>query len=294
MRFKQFLAEEYTYSLDQAVEAIVARCPEFLNKSAGIPLLRGMKQSDTAMFFEHPANRPPRDSEAWFNWMFNAMCELAFDVKDIRRNAMFATGNYEQAEEYGRVCFIFPAGNFEFIASDIINDSLNTGAISNRIVDQFKKDGLPVNSSLLHDVFKFLREEYPSPHDWIVSGDDAETRDAFLRAIKINNDDEIDAPFDASIEGHDVHEMLMRALSDSGMNLYDSTNLHRAIKDGNEIIFYKSKGYFAVPLDLVLKEMIDGGERGIGSLTNYSKAYNFLMDRIHGSSRGHKENQADS
>ena len=158
MRFKTFLIESSTYSLEQAMEHIRRECTAFLRASQGKPLMRGIakeriKGSDIVridqskvLFTDHPSNRPPRDSDDGFNFMFNAMMDVAFQEENIRRHSVFVTGSRSVAQMYGNVNFVFPAGTIKYLWSKQIDDSYESDHEIEEIMYSYLHDTEAVKS----------------------------------------------------------------------------------------------------------------------------------------------------
>lgn len=252
MRFKEFLFERQITSLESVVQQIRSNCKPFLKH--GRMLYRGyspyMVKAEggvdkfdpmTAFYSPHPVNRKPRDSAnaATFNFMFNAGAELAFDVQDIRTRSVFVTNSIPLAKVFGEVTFFFPAGDFSFITSKMIRDSFEDANVIRTDI------GLAIGMGPMkvREGFEILAEKYKNkPHEWIIDAEKAlkPTMDAF------NEDDE------------QFYFHLKDALKGTYDKFYDDTpNLghYTFPKNGGELLFYETHGYYSVPAKMVMAEM---------------------------------------
>jgi len=90
-------------------------------------VFRGLHHTTNGLFkipcpvMRQPRDTPPEAHEAADNWFFQN-----FGIS-YRSNALFGTGSFNQAKEYGYVSAMFPIGDFNFCYSPIIDDL--TGAL---------------------------------------------------------------------------------------------------------------------------------------------------------------------
>ena len=249
MRFKQFITEATVKqptkqpNFEKMMNLISVRCKPFLNAAKGHLLYRGMMKErwvkgelqhlDLSKLkqFEHPTGRKPRNSETPFNFMFNAGCEMAFGVENIREQSIFGSGNYFQAMVYGEVLLVFPIGKIKYISSRKIVDSIETRKF---LIDLTNRLEQPAKSGLM-DAFGALAIKM-TPHEWVLNP----------RQESGSND----AEFNYRL----AHEL--RKIYDE---YYDTSGLDKMLAKKNEILFYESDGYFALPISVVLTEMKNKG-----------------------------------
>jgi hypothetical protein len=76
---------------------------------------------DVIMIKKVRDNRRPKDMNPELSTMFDEMFYKKFGFH-ARSNAIFCTGNYNDAIRYGNVYMIFPVGKYKFIYSNMIRD----------------------------------------------------------------------------------------------------------------------------------------------------------------------------
>ena len=245
MRFKTYLSLNEALlglTFKQTISDIKRNCRPFLSAADNQLLFRGMSKIevhsttsdeidlDKGQFFEHPEARSARDSSKSFNFMFNAGCEMAFGIENIRKQSIFGGGNAYQAMLYGSLCLMFPAGNISFLGSNEISDSMESeGEIYRAIANSGLDD---ISKILLIRYFSKL-SNYTNPHDWVTGDFQA-------------HEDIISAEF---------NDTLKFALAKAFKTLYRSSGLKDLIASKNEILIYESDGYYTIPVSMVLSEM---------------------------------------
>jgi hypothetical protein len=311
MRFKQFLDENYEFDHLAVLDRIKNDCGPFIRASKGRPLLRGIPSTNNikgadgkiekkikidttkARWNAHPSNRQPKDS--WtvlgFNFMFNSMIDAAFQEENVRLRGLFATGKDEIAERYGEMHFCFPAGEIAYLWSSKIEDSFQdeffiTSNISSIIESAVSKAGdndhyfTPhIISSIFNNLSLITKNK---SHEWVYDLDGTSTEDLMSAIRKVLTAEMYEKHIANS---HiDFYHLFIDALEKTAKFLYkDTEELPRAISSGNEILFYKSAGYYSVPVDVIYEEMVKRKEP-IPSRYHVEEIYNFLLDEIlHGS-----------
>ena len=289
MRFKNFLLNEQSkLTFEEAVAQIAVNCKQFLHESRGDPLYRGMGGSSGAniTLSPHPIDRPPVDSSAEFNFMFNAMIDAAFNLRDVRRRSYFATGNSTLAMQFGRVCFIFPKGPFEFLWAYELKDSFDN---DRKIYEQLIRELDKLHSDNDNNIEYWAKEESlenlfvkltgrTTAHDWIHSTDNELTK-TFLPQIRKD-----DSPMNTKIAkywaGMDAHKVILHALINTGKYFYKNTDFNRAILRKNEIMITKSDGYYAIPRDIAFNEYSKVSGESELSPETLDKTYKWLLTKF--------------
>lgn len=253
MRFKEFLLEREYEKLEEAVEKVRANCKPFLKAAKGKPLFRGIGKwqaegttlkhvsDELGRYTSHPTTRAPKDSsnQPDFNFCFDAGCELAFNVKDIRKTTVFAASHPGLAATFGNVFLFFPVGEFKFLYSSIIHDSFESaGRFREEIAESMDKWRL--KSSNIRNAMSVVAKDI-EPHAWVENDGIERTARAF------------NIPQDEQIEFYDT---LKHSLQHTYRYFYkNDQNLQAAIDSRNEILFYETHGYYALPLKLFSMEM---------------------------------------
>lgn len=102
-------------NLDTLREFVRENCGPWLSQSQGRPAYRGVSRRVAFPAFVKPVreDRRPRDSgpgeDEWYEFLLRTAGSQA-----TRRNALFATGRWQYAEEYGRVYGVLPMGQFSY------------------------------------------------------------------------------------------------------------------------------------------------------------------------------------
>lgn len=148
MKAREFITEDQTGLswVEQAANDIRANCQPYLRQVGNDvtqPLYRGFNPTTVRSNFtimKCPVDRNPTSTDSEVHWISDQWFLDQFGVR-FRSNAVFASGNYYQADTYGRVCAIFPIGEFKFCYSPIITDlfdSWEDGRISRHSGDELK------------------------------------------------------------------------------------------------------------------------------------------------------------
>lgn len=260
MRFKQFIYEdaaETEETRSKLLADIRKNCAEFFREADGHALYRGVPKPVLAdrdiVLFNHPENRDAKDSPTAFNIFFNAMMEATLGIKDIRRQTMFATGSSMTANAYGKACYCFPVGKFDFIWSskvadsyaeeNIIFDNLRQVIEKEEVPDFGKRFGTYASmKSAIRSLFNSIDETFdildPTPT----------VRDRINRSYNTayaamqRGGDEEDESFDFS-------SLLIKCMPALGKRIYIEEDLVGAIQSKHEILIYKSGGYYLIPVD---------------------------------------------
>lgn len=282
MRFKEFVAEQKQgMSYEEVVKAIATHCKPYLSDVPDIPLYRGVpRRYLVAGLNPHPENRTPRDSAPSFNFPFNCGFQLAFSEPSIRTHSVFATGNAAMTGEYGEAAFMFPVGEYKFAWSPYYNDSYEHDAnFMAQIVEAFYEEcdenerkkfnrNSRVMAVRLSELFDQLSKRIMG-HQWVKNVND-HGEDTTLSVIS-----ELDTEMFNSIRN--VYAKLVNALQKVISKLYvDNEDLHKAVLSGNEILFYRTNGYYLVPYDIVTEEM---DKQNLG-IKNRLDRFRFLMNDI--------------
>jgi hypothetical protein len=277
MRFKEFLAEREFNSLPVVLQKIKTNCVPFLNQSRGELMYRGMARRQVigtehleinqgvARYTVHPQNRPPLHSgkHPYFNFVFNAGCELAFGVENLRRQSVFATGAPSQAMQYGDIYLCFPAGDISFISSSRVYDSFeDAGIIKTEVVNNLIGRGHGITMAKLRQGFDKLSASM-TPTEWLKESEEVKQLTA--------------SSFDIDDEG--LYDALRTSLKDGLGSLYDSDNLADHIKRGNEILFHETHGYYSIPVKMFMEEMMARGISHYGDDLS-DKVHNFIKNYV--------------
>jgi hypothetical protein len=282
MRFTQFLTEGKTFTLEQVADIIRTDCTAFLRASKDKPLFRGIPANrikgssivridqSSAMFTDHPVNRPPKDSDlngGGFNFMFNAMMDVAFQEENIRRHSVFVTGSRTVAQQYGAVSFTFPVGPIKYLWSSEIDDSYESELdIQEVIIDNIDDTAVIKSRKPLAKLFDNLADQI-SPHEWVydLKGNSEELTKRLLRT-----------------DDSSIYSELISALEKTADFLYTNCkNLDVAIQKRAEILLYASKGYYSVPVAMVYDHMVQH-KMPIESVYNVNEMYEMLLGMIKG------------
>jgi hypothetical protein len=241
MRFKTFLTEEQFSSMDELLSKINDDCFQFFREGGtqkalyrGFGKKNGM-QSDTikGYFLEHPENRTSRDSDGAFNFMFNAGAEAAFGERDIRTKSIFCTGSHKLAIVYGKLNFMFPAGDLDYIWSSTITDSFEE---KRKFYEGTTRD-LNIHAQDFVELMDMFGNRM-SPHSFVTNEDP----DDIAIGIKDCMDEDREG---VPPTGEEIVDSLGEFFRDRYTN---NDNLERAIRSNNEILINKSSGYYLVPV----------------------------------------------
>jgi hypothetical protein len=179
------------------------------------------------------------------------------------------------ASVYGYTMFCFPKGKLEWVWSPDIADSLEQ---SNDIYDELiKKYNLDKsNLDKLYTIFYLMDKKYKSNASrWIenLTGDANEITDEIIKNSKLK---------DSFLKSDTTpYEVLRRGLKETGEKLYISNDgLSRAISSGNEILFYKSGGYYLIPVQTVVQKIQnDNKNNGIQKL-EIPTIYEYILSKL--------------
>lgn len=114
--------------VSQYAQMLIRDCGPFL-QSGGLelPLYRGLRLADVKAP-DYPMrvhkNRRPKDSSIRLHDAFNGYLHEKFGIK-YRSQAVFASGDSDEAASYGRLMTIFPIGNFDYCWSPMVKDLYN-------------------------------------------------------------------------------------------------------------------------------------------------------------------------
>lgn len=114
--------------LKTLADKIRANCQPFLQKIGNNPtdtiLWRGSPDLDETKLVtkvRNPKNRHPRDTDPHVSEVADEWFKDKFGIA-YRSNALFVTGKYRSAEEYGSVYIVLPIGEFRFCWSPEVED----------------------------------------------------------------------------------------------------------------------------------------------------------------------------
>lgn len=244
MRFKQFILEKQLNTIDEVRNGIARDCRLYLEESGGLPLYRGIDVTHDGPTFNPPVtSRKPRDSSAAFNFMFNAGIDAAFDIENVREKTVFA-GSHSQSVQYGIDGFFFPCGQYDYVWSTMIRDSYFSRNYIVKEVAALLQDLTPnseVSAMSLLELAGEINALFDSLHrrtsadEWIKG--DAYLQDRHLIARTMLN----------KIDG--FHESLRQALKQVFGKTYSTVDLKTAISKDVEVLFYKTEGYYHVPIN---------------------------------------------
>jgi hypothetical protein len=269
--------------INHVAEWINRDCSQFLSASNGKHLYRGLKVYHPdgglplAMRISHPTDRAPKDSGSLFNDIFNKSIEQKFGVADIRKKTIFATGDARQARQYGPLFFFFPIGEFQFAYSPSVTDSYEdaeqlwkdvANAISGHKAELIKMAPHNVTEANFDDYGPtgWLIEPYALKRIFTRLGNEGwhelpeKLSDSyvaqFVDAVKGRIDNDY-AKFDGEqpsmffaqlgdcieVWWPLIRKLILRTFANS----YEiNTELSSAISGNVEILFYASRGYYAV------------------------------------------------
>lgn len=254
--FKQFIVEREGMPFDELVSQIKKKCQPFLSENISAPLFRGININHLkAGYTVHPQGRKPADSDAKLNFMFNAGFQITYGVPSIRTRTVFATGSFQNADQFGAPAFFFPSGEYRFAWSPYIFDShMQDDSIWEMLAAEFKelsKDMFePDHGKWKESLQKLFERLEIQPHKWVRGDDDAvrmtEQIAKYYFSLQVGN-----------LKGFGgFHQLLDEALGRTFERLYvDDMNLEGAVKSHSEIFFYQTDGYYLVPIDLAAEVM---------------------------------------
>jgi len=278
--FSQFLTESHDMTFEHTCALIKKDCSRYLHQPQ--PIFRGINQTsaelDAGHFYSMPTARTPKNSGEDFAFMFNAMIDAAFDIRDIRSQAVFAVGDDDTASMYGHVNFIFPKNDVSFIWSPEIYDSyVDAGRLFRKISALLEKQKITFDADKMRKVlFKKIKERMGAgtSHDFVNSTAPARAAlesavDEMIRGINLEPE------FNSS--GADFLKELVAALRQTGQEFYiKNRQLATALDGHQEILFYGGSGYYAIPTNLAYTAVNLAG----GRASTYSELYEWTRVQI--------------
>lgn len=285
MKFKTFLLQEDSeITFEEAIRSIAKKCKPFLNESEDHPLFRGIALSKVTrdgyttfenkiLFTQQPEDRQPRDSTLNFNILFDAMIDCVFGIKNIRTHSVFASGNSAIAGGYGTEHIIFPAGEFKYIWSPKINDSVSdTSDMLQKIARFGSQHGFHLSAIAMRTMWNKIpssSEPYYAS-EWVEGGKTIvnHTQSAYQYSTDGLGEDTEES----------IHQMIKDGMFMYGSKFYKSTNLPHAISSGHEILIHESKGYYSLPIKIVLNEY--NKARGLKGSAEWDDMYKFILEEI--------------
>ena len=194
MRANDFLLES-TLSAKTIANKIKKDCASFLQQIVhpdDYRLYRGVSNG-TKVFAKgnNPIDRQPRDTEFVIHDVADQWFAKEFNIK-YRSNAVFCTGSYSDAENYGKLYLTFPIGEFRFCWSPKVGDMtyLFEGAIEPSEYYEKTPDH-KLNAERYHNVVNDIKFR----HDIFTTLDKCEyTEDNLPRAISNGNEIMVHCP----------------------------------------------------------------------------------------------------
>lgn len=218
LSFKQFLYEQAaSFTLDD----IVRDCSEFLEQCGKQPLYRGLKpRPDADITLHHTrTDRVPRDMNKELSARLDVAIEDVVGFK-TRSAGTFSTGNGGLANEYGTLCLVFPKNGFQFAWSPAIQDPfVNFELDSDNAIIQFALDKLADH---------FEAQGQKNQVDLLQTASASIIIKTMLKLA-----DEGDST---------IIDEVVKLVAES----YSTTDLEKAIRSGNELIF--TGDYYAIPM----------------------------------------------
>lgn len=235
--------------LNDVADQINLNCKPFLSQIGRLSMYRGMDVSGDKKtlptFSRHPPERAPRDSSLWFNLMFNGIIHAAYGIEDVRYRSYFGVGDIGSAAAYGDIFRVYPQGDYEFIWSESIEDSvLSENTILYAIVNALRNKGENITDGNLKTLFKKLSRFTSTSTDLINGTLDDEIKSC-IEFVSTHTNSET------------FPQIFRECLEEAGLKLYKNTDISAALKSNNEIIIYKSDGYYTIPLAYADKDEID-------------------------------------
>ena len=255
LRFKKFL-QESQMDLHDVADLINLNCKPFLSEVGRLSMYRGMDVSGDRKTLpsssRHPPEREPRDSSPWFNLMFNGIIHAAYGIEDVRYRSYFAVGDIGAAAAYGDIFRVYPQGDFEFIWSESIEDSvLSENAILYAIVNSLRNKKQFVTDLMIKNLFKVLSKRTSTSNDLL----DGTLDDEITFCIQ-----ELSAGIDSPatpINSQTFPQVFKECLAEVGNKFYRTSDISAALRSNHEIIIHKSDGYYTIPLGYADKDQID-------------------------------------
>jgi hypothetical protein len=267
--FKDFLSDSIDGpSVDGIVEMLKRDCSPFLKvaKVHNYPLLRGMDETSIVSTIPQPKYRKPKDSTAAFNKMFNFIVEGAIGVKDIRAQTLFCTTNFQQANIYGNVHYIFPKGDYKFIWSPEIYDSYSSDTLFLRAFSDSLVKELGIFQSISFKMARRLWTRIAENENYLT---DNEKLAELFEICEIQFK-----------EGADLVHAMASTAKPAFENLqYQTSGLRLAFKSMNEILFYESGGYYAIYPEKLAAEL-HMQDLNFTKLEDIDKLYDEFLRRL--------------
>ena len=251
--FRRFIRESEAPSMAEIRDRLVRECGEFMAQAHGLPAYRGINGVDDPWGQElhpHPSGRPPLSSSLGFVMMFNTMAELGTGEKEMRSHTMFMTGSARNARAYGKLYYVFPKGDIEFIWSpqirdSYINDTSTYAEVADSVSRSLEAAGAKalIQPSTIEIFFQTMNTRHGG--NWMSHADVEENcRTLFIEA----SDAKLRIPSAVKL-----FPIIRAALHKTFDLHYRSTGLPAALESFSEILVYKSEGYYALPISSVVK-----------------------------------------
>jgi hypothetical protein len=285
MKFKTFLLQEDSQlSFEEAIKLIAKKCKPFLTEAGPYPMFRGIAKAkvtkdgyqvriEEIKFTKHPTGRPPRDSAVNFNILFDAMIDCAFNIKDVRTHSVFASGNPAIAGGYGTEHVIFPVGNFKYIWSPRVADSVSDWSGWLKPIARF---GSQHGAQLSPTILKVMWDKYPGSEEqyfaskWVDGGRDVVNKTQAAYQYNEMGMQDIE---------ESVYQMIKDGMKEYGEKSYENNiDLTPAIFSGNEILIHESSGYYSIPIGIAM----DAYNKATGNKgsAEWSEMYTFILKEI--------------
>lgn len=259
--FKTFLEREEienpedTHDIDEVIDLIKRDCAQYvvaISRAARNKLLyRGFDIGPSRQFLAvpHPKNRPAMSSSQSVVAFFDSIIDAGRQVEKIRGRSVFASSERSVAGDYGRVFYFFPRGDFEFVYSNIVRDAYDEE------YDMFaylREILLPTVDSMdgIQAIKKFFGElaaEWPDKHANDLSNE---------QLLPILTHHLYDSEWGVTIDNEFIRHF-RRCIVKTGEHFYKygaPEDLGYAIASRNEIMFFKTDGYYLVAEEMISKE----------------------------------------
>ena len=119
-------------------------------------------------------------------------------------------------------------------------------------------------------------------HAWVSRASDAVEVTSFIMkdVLTIFNTRAVDSA-DARELIDNAYSYSIMSLEKTGLDLYkNNVDLADAIESGNEILFYKTDGYFLIPETAIFAELAERNSTVIGPHSTRDEIYEFLLNEI--------------
>jgi hypothetical protein len=284
MRFKQYLKENKTVSFEEVITMIWNDCQPYLKDLIKTGKFRGFMysgRSSHSSFFKGNVHsyREPKDTDKQVHEMLDNKLKKKFGWNG-RSNSIFCTGNKKQADNYGYIFIIFPTNKYKFIYNPDVEDFVDVIPEDIYEWDEFL-DKDEIDDKIEDDALEEWEEKYNTPGtlgnfyydgnelpDNIRDENDAEEfilnnlSDFDLEEEDDYSDYELQWVPEMDLESFidyeyrdywmqthqkELKDMTMQEIEDridSYVSQCKSTDIHKAIKTGNEIMV-NCKEYYA-------------------------------------------------